>query len=156
MQLEHATASSGQEEEDAGGSVGECPICLTEAALDRADCGHGFCEACLKRLVETRLSNQVLCPICRQPLSSATRAANVVLGVAALGTLQHGLPAAAPPRWMRRRVFMCVCMTLACVMAPLIFVVVLALNAPEDGAYRRRMHMHMHMDMHVSEHQNRS
>lgn len=45
-------------------------MCLTETLLVLSACGHGMCESCLRRYVQT--SGDARCPLCRGPLSLST------------------------------------------------------------------------------------
>ena len=64
-------ARQSEEEGGAHSRAMECAICLAEEAVDRValrPCGHSFCKAC----VETLVSHDVKCPMCRQTLLGTT------------------------------------------------------------------------------------
>lgn len=55
-----------------------CSICLREFKdfhindICKLQCNHLFCEACVKKLLETRRLTPPLCPLCRVPIKSYT------------------------------------------------------------------------------------
>ena len=71
MELSELGRTTAARAEEAGSR--ECQICFAASSLHTTACGHAMCDACLRRYVESRPSDERVhkCPVCRQPLSPA-------------------------------------------------------------------------------------